>query len=109
MSQLVELEKRMSDLRDYATVLVVNVDTPSNSRMLKFKTGISIPVLLDRGLRVSRMYDMHSRPGLPMGSMRDVPTMGYIIVDGAGIIRFQRARLYFGDDADVMIAKLKSL
>jgi alkyl hydroperoxide reductase subunit AhpC len=109
MSQLVELEGRMAELRSLAEVYVVNVDTPEQSRWLKQRTGTSVPVLLDNGLAVSRRYDMHARPGVPMGGMRGVPAMGFVIVDGAGIVRLQRSHLYFGRDADLMIGTLKSI
>lgn len=109
MSQLVKLEQRMADLRSLAEVYVVNVDTPEHSRLLKLETGTSVPVLLDNdNLRVSRSYDMHARPGVPMGGMRGVPAMGFVIVDEDGVIRMQRSHLYFGRDADLMISTLKS-
>jgi len=109
MSQLVELEKQMTELNAAAAVYVVNVDTPEKSRWLKQQTGTSVPVLLDNDLVVSRRYDMHARPGVPMGGMRGVPAMGFVIVDGKGIVRMQRSHLYFGQDAALMIRELKSL
>lgn len=109
MSQLVELAPRMDELKNLAQVYVVNVDSPENSRMLKQRTGTSVPVLLDNdNLRVSRSYDMHARPGVPMGGMRGVPAMGFVIVDEEGVIRMQRSHLYFGRDADLMINTLQS-
>ncbi|MBI4083663.1 MAG: redoxin domain-containing protein [Candidatus Lambdaproteobacteria bacterium] len=110
MTQLVELEKSMAALRQLAEIYVVNVDTPENSRMLKRLTGISVPVLLDsNALAVSRRYDMHARPGVPMGGMRGVPAMGFVIVDGRGIVRVQRSHLFFGQDAELMLKTLRSL
>jgi alkyl hydroperoxide reductase subunit AhpC len=109
MSQLVELESRMAELKTLAEVYVVNVDTQEQSRWLKQRTGTSVPVLLDNGLAVSRRYDMHARPGVPMGGMRGVPAMGFVIVDGAGVVRLQRSHLYFGRDAGLMLDTLKSL
>lgn len=109
MSQLVELEKRISELKALAEVYVVNVDSPERSRFLKQRTGTSIPVLLDNGLAISRRYDMHARPGVPMGGMRGVPAMGFVIIDGQGIVHMQRSHLYFGQDVDLMLNKLKSI
>ena len=109
MSQLVELEKPMAELQKLAEVYVVNVDTPEQSRWLKQQTGTSVPVLLDNGLAVSRRYDMHIRPGVPMGGMQGVPAMGFVIVDGAGVVRVQRSHLYFGQDAGLMLKTLRSL
>jgi alkyl hydroperoxide reductase subunit AhpC len=109
MSQLVELEPRFPELQSLAQVYVVNVDTPESSRLLKWRTGISAPVLLDNGLAVSRSYDMHARPGVPMGNMRGVPAMGFVIIDANGIVRVQRSHLYFGRDASLMIDTLKAI
>jgi alkyl hydroperoxide reductase subunit AhpC len=108
--QLGELEKRMNELTALAKVYVVNVDIPDNSRWLKELDKITVPVLLDNdNLRVSRLYDMHSQPGRPMGGMTDVPTMGFVVIDGEGVIRKMRANIYFGRDADYLIRVLKTL
>ena len=109
MSQLVELEKRMAELEELSEVYVINVDTPEDSRMLKQQTGTSVPVLLDHGLNVAKSYDMHIRPGVPMGGMQGVPAMGFVIVDAGGIVRVQRSHLYFGQDVDLMLKTLKSI
>jgi peroxiredoxin len=108
--QLGELAKRMADLKELATFYVVNVDLPDNSRWLKENTKIGVPVLLDSAdLRVSRQYDMHTRPGLPMGGMSGVPTMGFVVIDREGIIRKMRANIYFGGDADYLLRILRKL
>jgi hypothetical protein len=44
-----------------------------------------------------------------MGGMRGVPAMGFVIVDGRGIVRMQRSHLYFGRDAELMLDTLKPL
>ena len=67
----------MEDIRELAEVYVINVDTPLRSRGLKESTGITVPVLLDNGLKVNKSYDMHSRQGLPMGEMHIV-TLGHL-------------------------------
>jgi peroxiredoxin len=87
----------------------VNVDSPDNSRWLKESTGISVPVLLDNDLRVSRSYDMDSQAGRPMGGMTGVPTMGFVLIDGEGIIRAMRAHIYFGRDAQWVIDQLNDM
>ena len=98
----------MAEIREVARVYVVNKDIPDNSRWLKELTKISVPVLLDNDLKVSTMYDMHSRPGLPMGGMRDIPTMGIVIIDKQGIIRKMRANINFGQDAGYILKVIKS-
>lgn len=109
MIQLGELEKRMAEIAELAKVYVVNVDIPDNSRWLKEYTKISVPVLLDNDLRVTRSYDMDSQPGRPMGGMTGVPTMGLVIVDGSGTIRAMRAHIYFGRDGQWVIDQLNEL
>ena len=99
----------MAELQSAAKVFVINKDIPDNSRWLKDFTKISAPVLLDNELTVSRRYDMHSRPGLPMGGMRDIPTMGIVIIDKDGIIRKMRAHINFGEDADYILNVIKAL
>ena len=86
---------------------VINSDTAEQSRQLKQVTGIGAPVLLDRNLEVARQYDMLPKPGQPMGMMQGVAQMGFVIVDGTGIIRVQRVDVNFGDDADQMIEILQ--
>ena len=56
MIQLGELEKRIADIRNVADVYVVNKDTPDNSRLLKDVSKISVPVLLDNDLKVTKSY-----------------------------------------------------
>ena len=109
MIQLGELEKRLSEITALADVYVVNVDIPDNSRWLKEFTKISVPVLLDNDLAVSRAYDMHSQPGRPMGGMTGVPTMGFVLVDGDGVIRSMRAHIYFGQDTQWVIDLLHDM
>jgi len=82
---------------------VINSDTLEASRRLKTITGISAPVLLDPQLAIARAYDFLPKPGQPMGGMTGVAQMGFVIVDGKGTIRVQRADIYFGDHAGQML------
>lgn len=109
MEQLGELQQRLAALGERADVYVINSDTPEQSRQLKQITGIGAPVLLDRDLAVARRYDMLPKPGQPMGSMSGVAQMGFVIVDGGGTIRVQRADLRFGEHADQMLEILRLL
>ena len=88
---------------------MINSDTPDASRRLKEITGISLPVLLDRGLAVARSYDFLPKPGQPMGGMTGVAQMGFAIMDGRGIIRVQRADIYFGRHAGQMLEIVRRL
>jgi peroxiredoxin len=96
-------------LRQQADVYVINSDTPESSQRLKQISGISLPVLLDRQLAVARQYDMLPKPNQPMGGMTGVAQMGWVIVDGAGTIRVQRADVGFGIHAGQMLEILQIL
>lgn len=88
---------------------MLNSDMPEDSERLKQITRISAPVLLDRQLEVSRQYDLLPKFGQPMGGMRGVPQMGFVVVDGGGTIRVQRVDLYFGQHAGQMLEILRIL
>jgi len=72
-------------------------------------TGISFPVLLDRDLAVARQYDLLPKPGQPMGGMRGVAQMGFVLVDPKGVIRVQRADILFGQHAGQILEMVKIL
>ena len=103
MRQLGELQKSADRLRDRADVYIINPDTPDASRRLKQTTKISFPVLLDSDLAVARQFDMLPKLGQPMGGMRGVPQMGFVIIDAGGTIRVQRVDLNFGQHADQIV------
>lgn len=86
---------------------VINGDPPESSRRLKQISGISLPVLLDRQLAVPRQYDMLPKSGQPMGGMSGVAQMGWVVVDGGGTIRVQRADVQFGSHAGQMLEVLR--
>ena len=109
MLQLGELQKSADALRQQADVYVINSDTPRNSQRLKEATKITIPVLLDPQLGVARQYDLLPKPGQPMGEMRGVAQMGFVIVDAGGIIRVQRVDINFGEHASQMLEILRLL
>jgi len=109
VQQLGELQKSAEPLRQRADVYVINPDSPSASRQLKQRTGISLPVLLDPDLSVGRHYDLLPKPGQPMGTMMGVAQMGLIIVDLEGTIRVQRADINFGQHAGQILEILQIL
>lgn len=94
-----ELQRSADLLRQRADVYVLNRDTPQESLRLRGITGMSFPVLLDRDLAVARRYDLLPKPGQPMGGMRGVAQMGFVVVDPKGVIRVQRADILFGQHA----------
>jgi len=109
VQQLGELQKSADALRQQADVYVINNDTLQNSRRLKQISGISLPVLLDPPLAVAGQYDLLPKPGQPMGGMRGVAQMGWVIADAGGIIRVQRADIQFGAHATQMLEILRLL
>lgn len=68
-----------------------------------------MPVLLDRELEAASQYDMLPKRGQPMGDMMGVAQMGFVIVDGSGTIRVQRADVQFGRHASQMLEILRLL
>ena len=88
---------------------MINGDTPQNSRRLKQVSGIILPVLLDPSLEVARRYDLLPKPGQPMGGMRGVAQMGFVVVDRGGTVRVQRADILFGEHAGQMVEILQRL
>jgi len=99
----------LETIRTEADIYVINSDAPAASRQLKAISGISVPVLLDPSLAVARQYDLLPKPGQPMGGMTGVAQMGFVIVDGRGIIRVQRADIYFGQHAGQIAEILQRL
>lgn len=103
------MQKSAEALGQVADVYVINSDAPEDSRRLKQIAGSRVPVLLDRDLAVARQYDMLPKPGQPMGGMRGVAQMGFVIVDAGGMIRVQRADVQFGSHAGQMLEILRLL
>lgn len=52
---------------------------------------------------------MELKPNWPMGGMGRFPEMGYLIVDGKGIIRAQRVDVYFGQAGDQILQWLRGM
>ncbi len=96
-------------LSERADVYVVNRDTPEESRRLLRITGISFPVLLDGDLAVAERYDMLPKRGQPMGGMRGVAQMGFVVVDPQGAIRVQRVDILFGQHAAQLLQIVRML
>ena len=90
-------------------LIAVGYDTPESLQQTQAGAGASFPLLSDIDLTVTRLFDMQLRPGWPMAGMGDMQEMGYVIVDGAGVIRVQKVDLYFGDHAQDILDVLKGL
>lgn len=103
------MEKRIDEFQAEADLIAVGYDTPETLSQTQAGSGASFPLLADRDLTVTRLYDMQLRPDWPMGGMGEIPEMGYVIVDANGLIHLQRVDLYFGDNAGQILDVLATL
>ena len=87
----------------------ISIDAGDQARQVVQRTGATFPLLSDPDLNVTTQFDMQLRADWPMGGMGAFPEMGYVIVDGKGIIRAQRVDVYFGDAAPQILRWLKDL
>lgn len=99
----------MDEFQAEGDLIAVGYDTPESLGQTQAGSGVSFPLLADRDLTVTRLYDMQLRPDWPMGGMGEIPEMGYVIVDANGLIRLQRVDLYFGDNAGQILDVLAGL
>jgi peroxiredoxin len=97
----VELEKSTAALKAIAEAYVVNPDTPENSKRVRETARLSIPILLDPGYTVAKMFDLPGS-GRPMSGL-----VGFVVIDGKGIIRVQRVDIDFGAHAGQIIEIVK--
>lgn len=98
----------MDEFGALGDLIAVGYDTPESLRLTQAGSGASFPLLSDNDLTVTRLYDMQLRGGWPMAGMGEIPEMGWVIIDGDGVIRLQRVDLYFGDHAGDMLAALRN-
>jgi peroxiredoxin len=104
------LQRRLDEFhRTGAEILSINPDVGEQARQVAQQTGATFPLLSDPDLSVTTQFDMHLKPNWPMGGMGNFPEMGYIIVDGKGLIRAQRVDLRFGEHADEILRLLQKL
>ena len=87
----------------------ISIDTGDQARQVVQQTGATFPLLSDPDLSVTKQFDMQLREGWPMGGMGNFPEMGYVIVDGQGIIRAQRVDMNFGEAAPQILRWLEEL
>lgn len=82
---------------------VINPDTPENSRQVRAKSGITVPILLDPQYTGARTYDLTAQ-GRPMGGR-----VGYAVIDAKGIVREQRVDIDFGTNVRRILSALRRL
>ena len=90
-------------------MISINPDTSDRAQQVMQRIGATFPLLSDPDLSVTKQFDMQLREGWPMGGMGNFPVMGYVIVDGQGIIRAQRVETYFGDAGPQILRWLKDM
>lgn len=103
MGQLVELASKVTQIRELADLYVINPDTPANSRQVRTRTGITVPILLDPQYTGARMYGLAGQ-GRPMGG-----PVGWAVIDARGIVREQRVDIDFGANAGRILEALRRL
>ena len=92
-----------------AQVIGISIDSGAQAAQVVQRTGATFPILADPDLKVTTQYDMQLRPEWPMGMMGQFPEMGFVIVDGQGIIRAQRVDMQFGNGAIQLLPQIKEL
>jgi len=97
------------DLQAKANVYVLNGDAPAQTAQVRQVSKTTLPILRDETLAVATQYDFLPKAGQPMGNMSGVAQMGFVIIDTKGIIRVQRADIYFGEHAGQILYILKIL
>lgn len=90
-------------------MISINPDTGDHAQQVVQRIGATFPFLSDPELKVTKQFDMQLREGWPMGGMGSFPEMGYVIVDGKGVIRAQRVDVYFGDASPQILKWLEDL
>ena len=73
-----------------ADVYVINPDTPENSRQVRARTGITVPILLDPGYSGAQTYHLAGE-ARPMSGL-----VGWVVIDAGGVVREQRVDIEFG-------------
>jgi peroxiredoxin len=91
-------------LKGLANVVAVSTDPPSESRKLDELLNGAFPLLGDSDLRVISAYQMRHQ----MGS-ETVGNMGYVIIDGRGVVRKISVDPLFGRHADAILGSLRGL
>lgn len=86
-----------------ADVYVINPDTPENSRLVRARTGITVPILLDPKYSGAATYDL-AGDGRPMSGL-----VGWVVVDAGGIVREQRVDVEFGRHTAQMLEAVQRL
>jgi len=87
-----------------AEVVAISTDPPSESNKLNQLLNGVFPLLGNPDLKVINAYQMrHQMGGETLGNM------GYVIIDGAGLVRELVVNPLFGQDAGKIIESLKAL
>jgi peroxiredoxin len=103
MGQLGELARSAAALSEQADVYIINPDNPENSKQVRRQTGVTLPILLDPRYSMARKLELAAN-GRPMGGL-----VGFLVIDGAGIIRVQRVDIDFGSHAGQILDIVRSL
>lgn len=103
MGQLGELARSAAALTELADVYIINPDAPENSRRVKRQTGVALQILLDPSYAMAKKLQL-AGGNRPMGGL-----VGFVVIDGAGVIRVQRVDIDFGSHAGQILNIVRSL
>jgi peroxiredoxin len=98
------LAKRAEELKGLAEVVAVSTDNILDQQKLNQLLGGAFPLLSDPGLQVISAYQMRHQ----MGS-ETVGNMGYVIIDGRGVVRKIAVDPLFGRHADAILGSLRGI
>lgn len=82
---------------------VINPDTPENSQLVRARTGIRVPILLDPDYSGAQTYHLAGE-GRPMSGL-----VGWVVVDADGIVREQRVDVEFGRHTAQMVEAVRRI
>ena len=94
----------MDELNRLAEVVAISVDPPSESRKLDQLLNGVFHMLSDPELKVIRAYQMEHQMG-----RETVGNMGYVVIDGKGLVRKIAVDPLFGRHADVILQSLREI
>lgn len=87
-----------------AAVVTISVDEPQDLQKTTQLLGGVFTMLTDPNLEVIRAYQMEHQMG---GDI--VGNMGYVIIDGQGLVRKMEVDPIFGRHADAILGSLREL
>ena len=80
-------------------VMALSIDAPTLAAQTASRVGLHFPLLSDPQAQVIRQYRMFD----PLGSMAQ---MGYVLIDGRGLMRAREVDPRFGAHSEAILQRL---